>query len=151
MKIKLKLFQIARELFIKHGFKDFDTVMRNLLYSFTAEKNLSLRLNLDLSFSLSKTTESTGIASEMSPIWRQYCAFIDSFRIWPCDLQPFVIPYYIQWYYLGPTLSILLMVGDQLFSGEESATQYSNMTVPAREMKLFQGCKWKFRKIYFHI
>ena len=68
MKIKLKLFQIARELFIKPGLKDFDTVMRNLLYSFTAEKNLSLRLNLDLSFSLSKTTESTGIASEMSPI-----------------------------------------------------------------------------------
>ena len=68
LKIKLKLFQIARELFIKSGFKDFDTVMRNLLYRFTAEMNLSLRLNLDLSFRLSKTTESTGIASEMSPI-----------------------------------------------------------------------------------
>ena len=31
MKIKLKLFEIARKLFIKSGFKDFGTVMRNLL------------------------------------------------------------------------------------------------------------------------
>ena len=53
MKIKLKLFHIAREPFIKSGFKDFDTVMRSFLCRFTT-KNPEFEAKFRLKFQLVK-------------------------------------------------------------------------------------------------